>query len=140
MFDVSEVASSTSTSVSSTSLGERPRTHCFQSKWALYVHIIGSKVGTLSRSLHLSARKTCHHVAPSDAGLFSAAVSEDTVTQASSIMDYSLYHYRASVQMAALQRKASLFDSERLTLRHGLSDLSDTLCYQTPIDAVLEIS
>lgn len=130
MFDVSEVASSTSTSVrgvSSTSLGERPRTHCFQSKWALYTHIIGSKVGTLSRSLHLSARKRCHHVAPSDAGLFSAAMSEDTVTPASSIMDYSLYHYRASVQMAALQRKASLFDSERLTLRHGLSDLSDTL-------------
>lgn len=92
MNDAPEVASSTSTSAygvlhpSPTSLSERPWTRSW-SEWA-YAHIIGSKVWTQLFAAFV-LRKTYHHIATSDAGLFSAAVG---VFSASSVMDFSWYH------------------------------------------------
>lgn len=62
MFNMSKVASTTSASAhdilrpSSTSLRERPWTHCFQSTW-VYAHVIGSEVETLRCGLHLPYAK-----------------------------------------------------------------------------------
>lgn len=83
---------------------------------------------------HFVACYVClrHHIATSDAVLFSAAVSEHAVIPASSIMDHSLYHYWASVQMAAPQRNPPFFDSERVTPGHGVSELWDNFLLSNP--------
>lgn len=125
MFDVSEVASSTLTSLhdvlhsSSTSLTERPWTHRFSLKW-VYRHKISSKVF------------------PPDAGLFPAALGEETFILASSMMDFSIYHYGASVKLADLQRKPCsliMSDIETLCFRSLGHFLLSNHC-----DAALEMS
>ena len=134
VYDVPEVASSTSTSAyrvlhpSPTSPSERPRTHS-RSEW-VYAHIIGSKVWTqlfccicLTQNISSYCHIRCWSIFCC-CGCFLGLFHDG-------FLPVSL----ASISVnGGSTKKPSLFDYERLTPRHGFSDLRDIFfCYQTPL-------
>lgn len=131
MFKASEVVSSTSTSShdvlpsSSASLRERPWTHCFQSKW-VYGLVIGSKLGTFSCGSHLSTQGVSSY----------CCISWYIFSCCGSYPFHDGFLLESFLNISAnggSTEKSLLFDSERLTPRHGVSDLWYIFCYQSPL-------